>query len=325
MALASPAWRELAPWRVHFHVPVFRETAAGSLATTRSFLERVLARVAAGGVTDHLEIETYTWDVLPEAERRDGSGFDLVEALAREYESVLASLEAHGATREGGGMTASADANAQCILFVVSDRAARGERADQTADLLRPLLADAGFDLVDVVVVPDERELLADALREACDRAGLVLTTGGTGVAARDVTPEATRDVLEVEIPGFAEEMRRRSLETTPKALGSRAVAGARGRAVVLNLPGAAHRGGGVPGVRPGRPAAPGGAAAGGGRGRVPRARGGIAGDPRPSLSRTMGCSLGGDRRCPGTRCDVSPCCCSCPCSRWRARAVSAP
>lgn len=66
----------------------------------------------------------------------------------------------------------------------------------------------------------------------------LVLTTGGTGVAARDVTPEATRDVLEVEIPGLAEEMRRRSLETTRKALGSRAVAGASGRAVVLNLPG---------------------------------------------------------------------------------------
>ena len=102
MALADAAWRERAPWRVHFHVPVFREAAAGSLATTRPFLERVLARVAAGGVTDHLEIETYTWDVLPEAERQDGSGSDLVEALALEYESVLATLEAHGVTREGG-------------------------------------------------------------------------------------------------------------------------------------------------------------------------------------------------------------------------------
>lgn len=125
-----------------------------------------------------------------------------------------------------------------CILFVVSDRAARGERADRTAELLRPLLVGAGFDLVDVAVVPDERELLADALRDACTRAGLVLTTGGTGVAARDVTPEATRDVLEIEIPGLGEAMRRRSLETTSKALGSRAVAGARGRAIVLNLPG---------------------------------------------------------------------------------------
>ena len=126
----------------------------------------------------------------------------------------------------------------RCVLFVVSDRAARGERADETADLLRPILEGAGFALEEVAVVPDERDLLADALRDACGRAELVLTTGGTGVALRDVTPEATRDVLELEIPGLAEEMRRRSLETTPKALGGRAVAGARGQAIVLNLPG---------------------------------------------------------------------------------------
>lgn len=125
-----------------------------------------------------------------------------------------------------------------CIVIVVSDRAARGERADETADLLGPLLEGADFRVLDVVVVPDERDVLADALREACGRAGLVLTTGGTGVTVRDVTPEATRDVIEVEIPGLAEEMRRRSVETTPKALGSRAVAGARGRTIVLNLPG---------------------------------------------------------------------------------------
>jgi len=125
-----------------------------------------------------------------------------------------------------------------CVVIVVSDRAARGERADETAGLLRPLLEGAGFRILDVVVVADERDVLADALRRACERAGLVLTTGGTGVGPRDVTPEATRDVLEVEIPGLAEEMRRRSVETTPKALGSRAVAGARGRAIVLNLPG---------------------------------------------------------------------------------------
>ncbi len=128
----------------------------------------------------------------------------------------------------------------RCILIVVSDRAARGERADRTADLLRPVLEGAGFELLEVVLVPDDRTLLADALREACARAGLVLTTGGTGVAPRDVTPEATRDVVEIEIPGLAEEIRRRSLEATPKAVGSRALAGARGRA------GATGRWGGV-------------------------------------------------------------------------------
>ena len=121
-----------------------------------------------------------------------------------------------------------------CVLIVVSDRAARGERADETAGQLGPVLAEAGFDLVETVTVPDERSALQQAVVEACERAGLVLTTGGTGVAPRDVTPEATRAVLEIEIPGLAEEMRRRSLEVTDKALGSRAVAGARGGAVIL-------------------------------------------------------------------------------------------
>jgi molybdenum cofactor synthesis domain-containing protein len=120
----------------------------------------------------------------------------------------------------------------------VSDRASRGERADETAALLGPALDIAGFDLVETVTVPDERPAIRQALIESCEKAGLVLTTGGTGVAPRDVTPEATRAVLEIEIPGLAEEMRRRSLEVTDKALGSRAVAGARGQTVVLNLPG---------------------------------------------------------------------------------------
>ena len=127
-----------------------------------------------------------------------------------------------------------------CVLIVVSDRAAAGARADLTADLLRPDVESAGFTILDVVVVPDERARIAAAIRAACDErgAGLVLTTGGTGVSPRDVTPEATRDVLDLEIPGLGEEMRRRSREITPKALGSRALAGARGRAIVLNLPG---------------------------------------------------------------------------------------
>jgi hypothetical protein len=93
------AWAGRAPWRVHFHVPVFREVSVPPLGTTRDDLDRVLARVAAGDVTPHLEIETYTWGVLPEAERRRGSGSDLVEALAREYEHVLGVLEAHGVRR----------------------------------------------------------------------------------------------------------------------------------------------------------------------------------------------------------------------------------
>lgn len=124
-------------------------------------------------------------------------------------------------------------------LIVISDRAASGERADQTAELLRPALTEAGFDLVDVRTVADERAGIAVAILEAAGHASLVLTTGGTGVGPRDVTPEATLEVVDFEIPGLGEEMRRRSVESTIHALGSRATAGVlAGRAVVVNLPG---------------------------------------------------------------------------------------
>ncbi len=124
------------------------------------------------------------------------------------------------------------------LLVVVSDRAAAGTRPDRTADLLAPVMARAGFALLETRVVPDEVDAISAALVEGCLRARLVLTTGGTGVAPRDVTPEATRAILDLEVPGLGEEMRRASLGTTPKAIGSRALGGVRGRAVVLNLPG---------------------------------------------------------------------------------------
>lgn len=123
-------------------------------------------------------------------------------------------------------------------LLVISDRAASGERRDETASALVPLLTTHGFGPVVVEVVPDERTQIAAAISQAAERSSLVLTTGGTGVSARDVTPEATRDVIEYEIPGLGEEMRRRSLEKTVHALGSRALAGVLGPAVVVNLPG---------------------------------------------------------------------------------------
>jgi len=124
-------------------------------------------------------------------------------------------------------------------LIVVSDRASSGERADTTADRLRPVLAERGFDLAEVIVVPDERPTIAAAIRSAAATTPLVLTTGGTGVGPRDVTPEATRDSVDFVVPGLGEEMRRRSLESTQHALGSRALAGVvGGEALVLNLPG---------------------------------------------------------------------------------------
>ena len=123
-------------------------------------------------------------------------------------------------------------------LLVVSDRAAAGTRPDATAALLRPVLGDARFDLVEVVVVPDERPLITAALRARVNRFALLLTTGGTGVAPRDVTPEASLDVIEKLVPGLVEEIRRRSAAVNLKSIGSRAVAGCAGRSLILNLPG---------------------------------------------------------------------------------------
>ena len=125
-----------------------------------------------------------------------------------------------------------------CALIVVSDRAARGERADATEALIRPILAARGFDLRRVAVVPDERSDLVTAMRSAAAVCPLVLTTGGTGVSARDVTPEATREVLDLEVPGLGETMRARSLAETPHALGSRALGGFCGASLIVNLPG---------------------------------------------------------------------------------------
>jgi molybdenum cofactor synthesis domain-containing protein len=134
--------------------------------------------------------------------------------------------------------TGAGEGRRRAALVVVSDRAASGERPDATAALLRPACEAAGFALADVVVVPDDVDRIRRALVEAATRGGLVLTTGGTGVAPRDVTPEATRQVIEKEVPGLVEEIRRRGAAVNPKAIGSRAVAGTLGRALVLNLPG---------------------------------------------------------------------------------------
>jgi len=124
------------------------------------------------------------------------------------------------------------------VLVLASDRVSRGERADGTAAGLRLLLSDAGLELWRVDVVPDELGPLTDALRAALADAQLVLTSGGTGVGPRDVTPEATRAVIEREIPGLGEAMRRASADKAKGALLSRALAGTAGSSLVVNLPG---------------------------------------------------------------------------------------
>ena len=122
-------------------------------------------------------------------------------------------------------------------VLTVSDGVAAGEREDRSGDLLVELLTEEGYEIVRRVV-PDERDEIARALEELAGEAALVLTTGGTGFAPRDVTPEATRTVIEREAPGIAEAIRADAAARTPHALLSRGVAGIRGRTLVVNLPG---------------------------------------------------------------------------------------
>jgi len=126
----------------------------------------------------------------------------------------------------------------QATVITVSDSCARGERVDASGLAACRLLREAGFDVEAPRVVPDERPAIARALREAASSSTLVVTTGGTGLAARDVTPEATLEVLEREAPGIAEHLRARGLADTPLAPLSRGRAGLLGACLIVNLPG---------------------------------------------------------------------------------------
>jgi molybdopterin adenylyltransferase len=125
----------------------------------------------------------------------------------------------------------------RAAVLTVSDGVYAGEREDRSGDVLEELLAAEGFEVVRRVV-PDERDAIADAIGELAEDAALVLTTGGTGFAPRDVTPEATRPALDREAPGVSEAIRADALARTPHALLSRGIAGLRGATLVVNLPG---------------------------------------------------------------------------------------
>jgi molybdenum cofactor biosynthesis protein B len=122
-------------------------------------------------------------------------------------------------------------------VLTVSDRVSRGAADDTSGDLLAELLREDGYE-VERRIVPDEADEIAAAIEELAASAGVVLTTGGTGLAPRDVTPEATRTVLQREAPGIAEALRADSIAKTPHGLLSRGVAGVVGHSLVVNLPG---------------------------------------------------------------------------------------
>ncbi len=129
----------------------------------------------------------------------------------------------------------------RAVVITVSDACARGERADESGRALVELLQAAAAQVVEAVIVPDDLAPLAELLKTYADRAdvNLIITTGGTGLAPRDNTPEATRAVIEREAPGLAEAMRAETLRQTPTAMLARGLCGTRNGTLIVNLPGA--------------------------------------------------------------------------------------
>ncbi|MGI8496978.1 MAG: MogA/MoaB family molybdenum cofactor biosynthesis protein [Gemmatimonadaceae bacterium] len=125
-------------------------------------------------------------------------------------------------------------------ILTTSDAGARGERADGSGDAIAAWCAERGYQVSERELVPDETPAIVSFLSRWCDedRADVVLTTGGTGLAPRDVTPEATRAVLERDAPGIAERIRLLCLQSFPRAALSRGLAGVRSRTLIVNLPG---------------------------------------------------------------------------------------
>jgi len=125
-------------------------------------------------------------------------------------------------------------------ILTISDKGSRGEREDTSGPQLKAMLSEQGFSVVAYAVVPDEITIIQETLRTWADvgEIDLILSTGGTGVSPSDLTPEATKAILDREIPGIGEAMRQASLQKTPNAILSRGIAGIRKQSLIINLPG---------------------------------------------------------------------------------------
>lgn len=145
-----------------------------------------------------------------------------------------------GTSRVTRGESAGPRVAIRAAVITISDSGFAGQREDASGPVLEELLRDLGVVSVERTLVPDEADLIAEKLRHYADETdvNLVLTTGGTGFTSRDVTPEATRAVLDREAPGIVEAMRFLSLQKTPHAMLSRAVSGLRKRTLIINMPG---------------------------------------------------------------------------------------
>ena len=126
------------------------------------------------------------------------------------------------------------------VILTLSDKGSKGERDDASGPLIKEMVKALPGQLIHYEIIPDEKALIIEALKKSADqlRADLILTTGGTGLSPRDVTPDATLAVIDKQVPGFAEAMRAESLKKTPHAMISRAIVGIRGTSLIVNLPG---------------------------------------------------------------------------------------
>ncbi len=132
------------------------------------------------------------------------------------------------------------DIDIKAAVLTISDRSSRGEREDKSGPTIKELLKFINAEIIEYLIIPDERDIISAKLKELADvaKADLIVTTGGTGLTQRDVTPEATLDVIDKRIPGFEEAMRAESIKITPHGMLSRAVAGLRNKTLIINLPG---------------------------------------------------------------------------------------
>lgn len=125
-------------------------------------------------------------------------------------------------------------------ILVISDKGWLGERCDESGQVARECINGLSIQVKEYAIVPDEREIISNRLKEWADESGLdlIVTSGGTGLSPRDVTPEATLEVIDRNVPGLAEAMRIETMKAKPEAILSRAVAGIRGKCLIINLPG---------------------------------------------------------------------------------------
>ncbi len=192
------------------------------------------------GVEAAIAVDGLRLTALMPGQRFVGGDGVLLEVAASAAASLLPLVVLQGGLLHQGDSLSSADEVITVGVITVSDKGSQGLRQDESGPLLVQMLADSGMRVLETAMVPDEQEEIAAWLRRfAEDRPlDLVVTTGGTGFASRDVTPEATMRVIERPAPGLAEAMRAASLAKTPHAMLSRAVAGIRRRTLIVNFPG---------------------------------------------------------------------------------------